>query len=357
MIPLRRLTDLIHRYLGLLLALPLLLVSLTGGALLFRGTIETALHPDLYEVEPTGRSAELEQVREAVRTEFPDRTIRLVRLPAGPDRPIVVRFADGDRRVHVDPHRGKILGSLRPGATLTGKLHRLHTTLFAGRFGRWVLGLTGVGLVLLTLTGGLRWAFPEAGDGAFFLGGAELKGSGADRWLHRCGGVGSLLFLFVIGAAGAVLVLGGAVHLEGESGPSPRATPSSHGERVISLDAAVRMARSTWTAGRVTAVEVPVTPTDPLTVRVRASGEIHPEGLSRLHLDPYTGNVLGLTDVRGWSWDEELLAAVGPLHAGSFGGLGVRVLYLLAGFATVILTVTGCTMWGGKFRKVAPSPP
>lgn len=357
MIPLRRLTDELHRYLGLLLALPLMVVSLTGGVLLFRGTIEGALRPDLYEVEPGAQNAELEQVREAVQSEFPDRTIRIVRLPTGPERPIVVRFARGDRRVHVDPHRARILGSLRSEATLTGRIEQLHATFLAGRFGRWVLGLSGVGLVLLTLTGGIRWAVVEPRDGAVAPGGTGRSGGGADGWLHRWGGVGSLVFLFVIGVAGAVLALGGAAHPQDGSGSSPRVTPAPHGERIISLDAAVRMARSTWSAGRVTAVEVPVAPTDPLTVRVRAGGEIHPAGRSRLHLDPYTGNVLGLTDVRGWSRCEELLAAVDALHAGAFGGLGVRVLYLLAGLATAVLAVTGCTMWARRFRAERSPPP
>jgi uncharacterized iron-regulated membrane protein len=40
-----------------------------------------------------------------------------------------------------------------------------------------------------------------------------------------------------------------------------------------------------------------------------------------------------------------IMAWVGPLHVGNFGGMGIRVAWLVLGLAPPLLFVTGFVMW------------
>ena len=53
---LRRLCSKVHLYVGLALSLLLIVISLTGSTLVFRGELDRLLRPDLLQVEPASGS-------------------------------------------------------------------------------------------------------------------------------------------------------------------------------------------------------------------------------------------------------------------------------------------------------------
>jgi uncharacterized iron-regulated membrane protein len=63
-------------------------------------------------------------------------------------------------------------------------------------------------------------------------------------------------------------------------------------------------------------------------------------------MDQYTGAVLATYDYSGASVAGKLSNTwLAALHFGSFGGLPVRIAYLIVGSAPVLLLVTGVAVW------------
>ena len=74
--------------------------------------------------------------------------------------------------------------------------------------------------------------------------------------------------------------------------------------------------------------------------------------MNHVHVDPSTGALLRVDRHAERSAAQRMLRAMFPLHAGTFGGLTTRILWLLLGLAPLTLLVTGSLM--GWRRVVSP---
>jgi uncharacterized iron-regulated membrane protein len=73
---------------------------------------------------------------------------------------------------------------------------------------------------------------------------------------------------------------------------------------------------------------------------------------SQLTVDSQTGDVLAIDDYRQRRLGDDVVAWIGPLHSGHFGGMTVRIVWAIAGLAFPALFVTGFLMWNN--RVLAP---
>ena len=64
-----------------------------------------------------------------------------------------------------------------------------------------------------------------------------------------------------------------------------------------------------------------------------------------VYLDQYSGAVVTQAARRGRTAGDLIMVWAGPLHVGNFGGIGIRVAWLLLGLAPPLLFVTGFVMW------------
>jgi uncharacterized iron-regulated membrane protein len=70
------------------------------------------------------------------------------------------------------------------------------------------------------------------------------------------------------------------------------------------------------------------------------------DGLSRVVLDPYTGEVLGTLDLRTMPPADRFRRRwLISLHAGEYGGVAMRAVYLVVGLVPVALAGTGLVVW------------
>lgn len=74
-----------------------------------------------------------------------------------------------------------------------------------------------------------------------------------------------------------------------------------------------------------------------------------------LYFDQYTGELLLARDHGQRTAGDTVLAWIGPLHVGSFGGLPVKVLWALVALVLPLLFVTGALMWWNRTRRAAGS--
>lgn len=73
-----------------------------------------------------------------------------------------------------------------------------------------------------------------------------------------------------------------------------------------------------------------------------------------VYLDQYSGEVVKVSQPQA-SVGDWIMKWAGPLHVGSFGGWGVRTLWLLFGLAPTVLFVTGFITWWRRVVRPAYS--
>ncbi|WP_103028946.1 PepSY-associated TM helix domain-containing protein [Salinibacter altiplanensis] len=362
---LRRISSWVHLYGGLALGGLLIVISVSGSALVFEDALEAWLHPSLHHVTPSDTRAPLDEVFGAVEEVHPDATPWIVDLPTAPTEPAVVRLGPEAPSVYVDPYRATILGERPSGEGVVNTVVDLHVQLLAGRTGSLVVGASGLLLVLLTVTGLVLW-WPRR---LTALGEAlrVMWRQGAVRFnydLHRAGGFYTVLFLLLTALTGSAFIFYPttqqifATATATAPWPPPAPTTPERGSdesEAVSYQAAMRAATEALPEGEPTFLYVPQEPNAPVTIRLRTPPEWHPNGSSFVYTRPSNASVLRVDDARTAPWSARVLQTFYPLHIGAVGGLFVKWLYVILGLAPAILSVTGTMIWYQRWRTVAPA--
>ncbi|MFN0066339.1 MAG: PepSY-associated TM helix domain-containing protein [Limisphaerales bacterium] len=255
-----------------------------------------------------------------------------------------------------NPHTGALLGHDVAGGNLTEWLYELHANLLGGRTGQQVNGVGGLLCVVLLLTGVAVW-WP--GRGQVVRQGLTIRWRA--RWkrlnydLHKVVGIASAALLFLVAVTGVWFPFQApfrwaAEKLTGTSAQenSPAAAVPAPDAQRLPLDDAVRAADAVLPGVPANWIGLPEKPGDVLTVRKRLPGEWRLEGMNHVHLEPYTGTVVRADLHAERTPAQRILRAMFPLHAGTFGGLTTRILWVILGLAPALLFVTGFLMWWNR---------
>lgn len=360
---LRRAVFHVHLWSGLALGLYLLVVGVTGSAVVFRGEIEDALHAPLTRVPPAAERAPVQPMLDAARREFPGARFHTVNLPPQPGRSLSFWGHDArDRSFHAffNPHTGALLGHDVAGGNATEWLYELHANLLGGSTGQQVNGVGGLLCVVLFLTGIVIW-WP--GRGLVWRNGLGIRWRA--RWkrldydLHKVVGIVSAALLLLVTVTGvwfpfqapfrwaAEKLTGTSAHEDSPAAPAPAA-----GAARLSLDDALRAADAVLPGVPANWIGLPEKPGDVLTVRKRLPGEWRLEGMNHIHVDPFTGAIVRADLHANRTSAQKILRALFPLHVGTFGGLATRLLWVILGLVPALLFATGFLMWWN--RVVAP---
>ncbi|HEY9844787.1 MAG TPA: PepSY-associated TM helix domain-containing protein, partial [Candidatus Caenarcaniphilales bacterium] len=157
---LRKLAFTLHRYVGVMMGLLLLVIGLTGSSLVFWKEIHHARNLSLMQVVPQGERVTLDSILGPVQQAYPDWQLTSITLPRQPKGTYELGMqAKDDQRldVYVNPYTGVLLGSRQWGHTLMSFVYKLHYTLLAGKAGEKIIGTCGLLLLLLSVTGLILW--------------------------------------------------------------------------------------------------------------------------------------------------------------------------------------------------------
>ncbi len=193
---------LLHRWLGLLLILPVLLLTLTGGLLVYKQALDQWLNADLMQIRQDDLYAEplsVEQLEARIKTVYPQSRISWFDLRfyqgSGYQQPesdvsqtAAVFWISGVRdgfgnyhapihsQIFVNPYTGEVLGGRRWGEyhptgsepltrNLMPLIYKLHYSMLAGQDGRAILGwLTFAWLLLVPVGVYLSWPHHAKGS-------------------------------------------------------------------------------------------------------------------------------------------------------------------------------------------------
>jgi uncharacterized iron-regulated membrane protein len=160
---LRKLAFTLHQYIGLTFGLVLLLLGLTGSALVFWRGIDYSLNLSLMQVAPQAQSQSIDAVVASVRQVYPDLQLQRIVFPEPPRRNTYLIALQPHNQltgehgqsteVFVNPYTAQVLGSRQSDRHFIGFLYQLHLSLFAGEVGEIVVGISGLFLIVLGMTG------------------------------------------------------------------------------------------------------------------------------------------------------------------------------------------------------------
>jgi uncharacterized iron-regulated membrane protein len=338
----------VHRWLGLGLALLLLIQGATGVAMVFRDEIEPIVHPEL-SVSPSSSRVSMQRLFDTVQAAHPDAAIARAEIPASPDQAILFKLKHNDDQrpilTAIDPYRNRIVRDGGLAAWPVEWLFVVHEQLLAGPVGEYVVGIEGITLLIMSVTGIWFW-WP--GRGRFAKGFRIVWRGGADvRWrtMHRAAGAAVAPILLVTAITGIMIVWKEPLRdlLGASSKPTP-AVAEQAGRRLLPLDDLVAKAQVSFGAtplrqirfssgGRVVAVYLDSDRT------VRA------DGTAQYYYNGYDGSQLGMYVAGELSSSTEFVDWLYTVHTGLWGGWLSRLLLLCGGIVFVGLGITGPWLW------------
>lgn len=353
--PLRRVLFAVHLWTGVVVGLYLLVVSLSGAALVFRIDMQRALHPQLLLPQDGGAGAQrpVAEVLRALQSRYPDSRISGVDAPSV-NRPVYLAYVSdvsGFRSVLVDPVTAKILGELEDHV-LISTLQRLHFNLLLGSSGRIVNGVGALCLLVMCISGAVIW---WRGRGRWHRGLRVRARSGFaqfNRELHSATGFWTIVLLLMWAITALNFVFPKQFRAVVNS-----VSPLSASARELSDVAHAGITEPTWEAllakaqqarpGEFVArVILPGKPDDAFQVWM-AREQPTPMGADvtePVHLDRYTGELIEPVQ-QGSSAGDVIMRWTAPLHVGHFAGNGARIAWLILGLAPSVLFVTGLLSW------------
>jgi uncharacterized iron-regulated membrane protein len=189
----------VHMWIALALGAYIVVLSVSGSAIVFRRELNTWLVPrtvpSVDGVRLTG-----DELMNALRAVYPGHTIVEVREPQRPERPVLVSLESrGERRDRLfDPYAADDLGSTFPPVLRAVEwLVDLHDNLLAGPTGRLLNGIGGLLVTALILTGAFIW-WPGRRRVWRSMAIGKPQASRRFAWqLHNALGIWSFALLFV----------------------------------------------------------------------------------------------------------------------------------------------------------------
>jgi uncharacterized iron-regulated membrane protein len=356
---LRRILFQVHLWVGIGVGLYVLVVCTTGAALVFREEMQHTVYPEFFpDREPTGPIADIVDVVDNMKRPYPDFQLAGVGVP-NPEQHTFVGFLYKDekyRAVFADAATGQVIGAF-PVQSFILWLQNLHFYLLAGETGLFVNGIGSLFLVLLGITGIVIW-WPGIASWK-----RHLKIDFRTNWkrlnwdLHSAVGFWTLAFVFMWGVTGAYFAFPAQFRtivrkfapvtmnrsVSSSAPADPNATPAD-------LRTLVNKAKKELPGGTVTRVSLPTGKrgTVQVVLTKRAPAARENSDYVYFYFDQFTGELLQWRQLSALTTGDHAISWLGRLHVGSFGGVSIKILWLILGLVPALLFVTGAIMWWNR---------
>ena len=333
----------VHKWIGLILAILIIPLSVTGAALVWDDALDHMLNPVRYATTGVDQLAPARYIAAAREILAPEERIVSLTLPDEAGAPVVVTAAKPATRqalqgpparttVWLDPPTARGLDYGNSGTGLIRTMHMIHGSLMIPGVGRQVVGWIGVAMLLSSISGLWLW-WPTVGR--WVRGLRWKRHRNTDTNLHHLLGFWIALPLFVLSLTGAWIsfpkFFGGGPNTMGMRPGAPRPVPLAAPK--LSVDAVVVAAEAAKVPGAVSKIEWP---TDR-----KPEWKISFNG---------TQTSVGVAEATGAAKieparPEDTARLMRRIHDGTRMGLLWQIVIFLGGLLPAILAVTGIIMW------------
>ena len=354
----------IHSWVGLYAGVAIAFLSVTGVAALFRIEADHVLNPGLRTVESLGHKVPMTPVVEKIQALHPDKQLFEIELPKTSDGTWNIRFVAKESdplfpvlwEVFVHPYTGETLGERNYYKTFNYFLRNIHVRFYEAWFGRQIVGLAGLALLVSTITGFLIYG--KFMKKQFFgsIRKQKLRVQQAD--LHKLIGITALVFNLMIAITGTWLGLQGYLQkwLSIER-------PNTYAIAEKPLDAeqdiqyvfnydSVCIATTNNFPQLIPLHIRPSTNGDrTVTVLGNVPGQVYERSNNKLVLDKLDYRMLFKYNINQGNFGDKVFYVQEALHFGDFGGITLKVLYSFLGITSGFLSITGFVVYLERTRK------
>jgi uncharacterized iron-regulated membrane protein len=341
---LRRAWFQVHKWIGLILAILIIPISLTGSALVWDEALDHGLNPQRYAVSG-GTLIDPDLYVAAARGSLkPTDSIVSIALPDGDDPVVVTASSPGKsisgpprNMVYLDPPTARVLDVANNRSGVLRVFHMIHGSLMLPGAGRAIVGWIGVAMMVSCFTGLWLW-WPTVGK--WVRGLRWRRHRNLDTNLHHLMGFWIALPLFVLSLTGAWISfpqvfgpLTGAAPQRGGMDRAAMARAKPLAVTRLTLDTAIDSAQAT-VSGNVRQITFP-TDLKP-EWKIVLAGNPQPS----VTVDDMTG-----TAKAGRIMPEDTSRLMRRIHDGTRMGLLWQTILFLSGILPAILAITGIIMW------------
>lgn len=320
---LRRALFQIHLWTGIGVGLYVVVVCLSGSAIVFRAELAKYFTRPPRSVTVSGQRLTDDEISKTAQRDYPKYSVEQVRVAKRPDQAVEVwlqrDIGSSEIQREFDPYTGNDLGRRQPIALdLLTWLVVFHGNLGLGPIGHTANGVGGFLLAVLCITGVIIW-WPGVGSWRRSLWVSLRSDWKRINWeLHSVMGFWILLGIFMFGITGAYLVF---------------TTPM---EKAINAVAPLRVYR----------LDIEdVVPDD----ASAASGGQGP--LVQVFTIPADGGVNRRGGPPNYSVGDEMVRWSTRLHYGRFAGWKTKAAWVLLGLIPPSLFLTGLLMWWNRVLR------
>jgi uncharacterized iron-regulated membrane protein len=359
----RRLWLKVHLYLGLFAGCLLALLGLTGSVLVFSEEIDRALNPQL-RLSSTADPRSGVNADEVYATVVKSTGLRphVLELPLHPgDHFLAFARPPGEsqsRAIIIDPATGAVLANRKQGSYFVSFSRKLHTELFMGDAGNWVVSAIGLLTLMSVITGIYLW-WPRGGAWRRALSFHPSRRASVIHFeLHRISGFYLATVVFVVTASGLFLATPApflsAIGAFADVSRYPERVPSSSpkaGAKSITLAEVERRVLSHVPGAMITGFFIPRDHGEAVAAFFRHPAEPSSEfGRSAIWVDRFSGQILYVRSYGEMSGADRFLTVQYLLHNGEIAGPTGEWLVFVSGLALPLLFVTGAYLWWVKRR-------
>ncbi|MGE3396713.1 MAG: PepSY-associated TM helix domain-containing protein [Sphingomonas sp.] len=341
----------VHKWIGILLAILIIPISLTGSALVWHDWLDETVNPQRFTVksgEPALTPAAYAAAAQGALA--PGEQVAQLRYPEGGDGPIVASATRPLQpgvsprtrtNVWLDPADGRVLDKAGSGDGLVMFMHVLHGNLLWPGLGRTIVGWVGVFMFLSCLTGIWLW-WPVTGS--VRRGFRWKRQNSTNANLHHQMGFWIMVPLAILSFSGFWISFPGifgafepaATQQKGRPPNRERAMRARPLERTAMTPEAALAAARPQATGRLVSITWPTDQAPEWKVAFAREG-----GPAEVTVADGSGEVTAPRPPRA----ETRARFMRRLHDGTGMGLAWQIIIFIGGIIPALLAVTGIIMW------------
>ena len=379
---LKKILSFIHLWGGLVSGIVVMIVAITGCMFVFEQEIRNFTQKEYRFVEPQNiAKAPLLTLSEVVAKEFPDKKIEQIRVYADASRSTIVKLVDkkaiistktkAKNNIQKEEETEKVAYGFNPyTAQLLGRqdlendfmhyVEEMHTSLFMGEVGKWIIKINVVIFFIMLLTGLYLW-WPRKKNQRKMAFNLNLKGKFQviNYSIHNTLGFYFLLPLMLISLTGIWWAIKpvqkGVYAVMGEKMKKPQKLNSTFEEgKIFSPDMAFGSVATQYAGWQEAHINFAKTAKECIRVNLKYPYDVYKKS-NVFEFDQYSGKILKSELFVNYSSVDKIKHANRDLHTGQNYGLMGKLLAFFGSLFATSLPVTGFLIWyQRKYKQVVP---
>ncbi len=355
----------IHHWAGLYCGIVIAVLSLTGALAVFIPEIDLFIQKQYYSVSSTpSEKLNIGNSIAQAEKQYPGMSGLIIDLPEKPGQVAGLNFFVGGEKglslqryyFFVDAGRDEIVGTRNQQNSLANYLRQMHVRLYDGYWGRQLVGLAGIALLVVAITGLLIYSdFMKRQPYPKLRKGRGLRILMAD-W-HKILGISALAFNIVIAITGAWLGLQPKlmswfnIKTPNNFKPEVVISPEEDKKTSVHWDNLLAVAKKEFPDLVPNGIRASDDGSSTISFYGNIAGQAYERNANVLVLSKTDLKPIFKYDVRTAPLSHKFYFIQEALHFGDFGGLGLKILYAILGLTSGFLSISGFVVYLYRMDK------